>query len=247
MTDKAGSGWEDRREARWDVDALEKSYKQFLSDEAAPVTPPAAPMTAAKSSIKTEYAGRLYRSKLEADWARVFDALNIPFEYEDRGRYFGDLFYLVDFWLPKSRQFIEVKGVFQPADCRKICALLEEIGDGADADAPLIAALPKGTFYAWKRRTLQFPQLGDESWMYFLAEQAVEVELFRCAKCQGWWFSQPDASWKCRCCGHYDGARTISERLASPIMSNTGEGGPQFPDMDLLRAIGNGDSISVLA
>jgi hypothetical protein len=56
-------------------------------------------VTQERRSIPTRYKKILFRSKLEADWARAFDALGVEWQYEVEGRYFGDVFYLPDFYL----------------------------------------------------------------------------------------------------------------------------------------------------
>lgn len=201
-------------------------------------------------AIRTEYNGRMFRSKLEADYARAFDALQVSYNYEKSGRYFGDVFYLPDFWLPHSRQIVEVKGVFEPSDCRKIHAVLTEIEPHAFAqhDVPIVACLPGGEFYGWARQEGAAIRVGtDAAWLDFLTKNAIAVDLLRCSACSQWWFAATDESWRCRCCGAYDGARHILDRVSSPLPSRTNEEGDQaFPDIDLLRAIGSGDSITAL-
>lgn len=62
-------------------------------------------------AIDTEYAGKLFRSRLEARWAVFFDALGIEWEYETEG--FEDdsgKRYLPDFYLPWCGYYCEVKG-----------------------------------------------------------------------------------------------------------------------------------------
>ncbi len=50
--------------------------------------------------IETIYNGYRFRSRLEARWAVVFDALNASYKYEPEGFELGDLgWYLPDFWL----------------------------------------------------------------------------------------------------------------------------------------------------
>lgn len=57
-------------------------------------------MTTIKA-IETAYADCRFRSRLEARWAVLFDALNIVWEYEKEGFDLGsDGYYLPDFWLP---------------------------------------------------------------------------------------------------------------------------------------------------
>lgn len=61
-------------------------------------------------AIETEYNGILFRSRLEARWAILFDALKIEWVYEP------DCFilsngqkYTPDFYIPKYKLYIEVK------------------------------------------------------------------------------------------------------------------------------------------
>ena len=69
-------------------------------------------------SIQTNYAGCLFRSRLEARWAVFFDAAKIKWEYEPEGFIitgFEDVAeekwtYLPDFFLPDFKTWVEVKG-----------------------------------------------------------------------------------------------------------------------------------------
>ena len=151
-----------------------------------------------RRSIPTRYKGVRYRSKLEADWAKTFDVLGVKHQYEKEGHYFGDVFYLPDFWLPASHQYVEVKGVFEPDDCRKIQALLKHIparqhtGEWC-SDIAIIACMPDGAFFGWERG------LGvDLPFHQFLAldtrRAARSVELFRCERCRQWWFADPSGT-----------------------------------------------------
>jgi hypothetical protein len=177
-------------------------------------------------AIPTRYRGTLFRSKLEADWARGFDALRLGWRYEHEARYFGDTFYLPDFWLPRSRQFVEVKGVWTPEDCRKVHALIHHVParkhtDAATPDIAIVACEPSGIFRGWQRRHGQ-----ASSWSDFLIHDSRIVELFACARCGGWWFGDPEMALSCQCCGAYDGAKHIRARLDSPL--------PGFPDVSLV-------------
>jgi hypothetical protein len=61
--------------------------------------------------IETIYKGYRFRSRLEARWAVFLDAMGIEWTYErEDGVDLGDLgWYLPDFWLPKEREWLEVK------------------------------------------------------------------------------------------------------------------------------------------
>ena len=64
-------------------------------------------------AIETNYNGYRFRSRLEARWAVFFDTLNIDYLYENEGFILPQNgYYLPDFYLPKMKIFIEVKGTF---------------------------------------------------------------------------------------------------------------------------------------
>ena len=60
--------------------------------------------------IQTEYNGYLFRSRLEARWAIFFDSLGVKYHYKIEGFEINGVRYLPDFWLPKSKRWIEIKG-----------------------------------------------------------------------------------------------------------------------------------------
>lgn len=65
-------------------------------------------------AIETHYAGHRFRSRLEARWAVFLDTLGIKWEYEPQGYLVGpeggQTPYLPDFYLPKEKLWVEVKG-----------------------------------------------------------------------------------------------------------------------------------------
>jgi hypothetical protein len=61
-------------------------------------------------AIETKYNGYRFRSRTEARWAVLFDALNIKWQYELEGVVLpSGKYYLPDFWLPGANCFVEVK------------------------------------------------------------------------------------------------------------------------------------------
>lgn len=71
-------------------------------------------------AIETRYAGRLFRSRLEARWAVFYDAIGIPWVYEPEGFQLIDgdgqlVHYLPDFFLPQQDCYIEIKPT-EPTD-----------------------------------------------------------------------------------------------------------------------------------
>jgi hypothetical protein len=66
--------------------------------------------------IPTYWAGRYFRSRLEARWAVFFDSLGIAYEYEKEGYDLGNgLPYLPDFWLTDLKFWVEIKPSY-PSD-----------------------------------------------------------------------------------------------------------------------------------
>lgn len=61
-------------------------------------------------AIQTEYAGYLFRSRLEARWAVFFDTLGFKWSYESEGFEGGGARYLPDFYLQDIGCWVEVKG-----------------------------------------------------------------------------------------------------------------------------------------
>jgi hypothetical protein len=77
-------------------------------------------------AIPTDYAGIRFRSRTEARWAAFFDALKVPWCYEDEGYELPDgTVYLPDFYIPRWDCTIEVKGAAEP-DERTKCAVLSD-------------------------------------------------------------------------------------------------------------------------
>lgn len=81
------------------------------------------------AAIETEYAGYLFRSRLEARWAVFFDAIGVEWEYEIEGfETEGGERYLPDFYLPVTKTWVEVKGdkdaFLQPEEFRRITGVL---------------------------------------------------------------------------------------------------------------------------
>lgn len=67
-------------------------------------------MKSVLTPIETQYAGRLFRSRLEARWAVFYDAIRIPWVYELEGFKFANgVLYLPDFYLPSIDAYIEIK------------------------------------------------------------------------------------------------------------------------------------------
>jgi hypothetical protein len=77
--------------------------------------------------IETRYKGFLFRSRLEARYAVLFDALGIKWDYEPEGFDLNGEWYLPDFWLPEFNCWIEIKpgkpGVDEMRKCQGLAQL----------------------------------------------------------------------------------------------------------------------------
>lgn len=62
--------------------------------------------------IQTRYKGFLFRSRLEARWAVLFDSLGLHWEYEKEGFSVDGEPYLPDFWIEEWQSFVEIKPLF---------------------------------------------------------------------------------------------------------------------------------------
>jgi hypothetical protein len=87
------------------VTGIGGEWRSFtVADEIAlggPIPPP----------LETAWAGRLFRSRVEARWAVFFDALGLPYDYEKDAYALPSGNYWPDFFLPGIDSFIEIKGV----------------------------------------------------------------------------------------------------------------------------------------
>lgn len=73
--------------------------------------------------IETAYKGYRFRSRLEARWAVFFDAVGLDWEYEKEGFDIDGSWYLPDFYIPKRKYWIEIKGEPRNEDIVKIIGL----------------------------------------------------------------------------------------------------------------------------
>ena len=124
--------------------------------------------------IETKYNGIIFRSRLEARWAVVFDAMSIPYHYEIEGFSGKNFSYLPDFWLPTKNVFVEVKG-FQEHFDRESWSMNEDFlkcmglaEEGGHSVLWLYGAIPSLDFVPANMGGLHFPDF------YRLRPQGIE-------------------------------------------------------------------------
>lgn len=76
---------------------------------------------------ETEYRGYPFRSRLEARWAYFLDCVGEPWEYEKQDYELPSARYLPDFWIPRQKVWLEIKGVEPSETERRKCEELTEM------------------------------------------------------------------------------------------------------------------------
>jgi hypothetical protein len=151
-------------------------------------------------AIETMFRGIHFRSRLEARWAYVFDALGWRYSYEpiDLKGYIPD--FVMQGW--EVPTIIEIKGEPFGGQCG---ANLHKYAEKAiDAGWYGLAICLGATFCEedgiWIGRT--FEKYYEDSGGYVLDDVAV---LSKCIVCGSYGIRGSWGSWRLRPCGHYDG------------------------------------------
>jgi hypothetical protein len=76
--------------------------------------------------------GVCFKSRWEANIARVFNFLGVEWQYEPKVFDLDELVYAVDFYLPGLDRWVEVKGWWYPKSYRKLQLLYERCGIVSD-------------------------------------------------------------------------------------------------------------------
>lgn len=145
--------------------------------------------------IETIYNGYRFRSRLEARYAVLFDECGIKYMYESEGFELSDkTFYLPDFYLPASKTYFEVKGIMTESDYHKVVQLQN------DLKCSVAIGYGDFTFQAsdqWEEDCFELTSK-DSSWFV------------KCYECGQFFFVGNAGSYRCPCCGHYDGDNTFA-------------------------------------
>ena len=159
-------------------------------------------------SIPTKYRDVLMRSKLEARVAAKFDALGIEWSYEPEGYDLDGVWYLPDFWLPRIRTIVEVKGNLEGSDALLKPHLLSAALNAEfwDTETPNVIVVTE----PW----LRAPSAGVyEEGLHVLAfGQCVDGWQAKCRECKATWFLDSSGSFGCRACGIPGGSDHHIER-----------------------------------
>lgn len=145
-------------------------------------------------AIETRYRGRLFRSRLEARWAVVFETLHLPWVYEMEGFHLPSRDYLPDFWLPRQKVWLEIK----PGSHEENTDYLNELAIMTGSDAILIEGQipwPYGSF-------VENEKGNDFATIHFQSKDEGDCEymLCRCLFCGEYGFQWMGSSNRLKCC-----------------------------------------------
>jgi len=89
--------------------------------------------------IQTRYANRFFRSRTEARWAVLFDALGVHWEYEPEGYIVRGHAYLPDFWIEDWCAWFEVKPTSERQNANSLMWLLQTLRRDTHAKQAYVA------------------------------------------------------------------------------------------------------------
>jgi len=158
-------------------------------------------------TVTASYSGVRFDSRLEAQWAAVFDQHRIVWQYHPELYWLGRVHYEPDFWLPESRTIVEVKGAFTS---RRDYKALTFCRQAAACDVMIVfAESPAGERFALGHPS---PQESGRFDMYGQRSDRLDagVAFAECRLCESWQFVEVNLAWRCRVCGHSAGGETFS-------------------------------------
>jgi hypothetical protein len=145
-------------------------------------------------AIETKYAGRYFRSRLEARWAIFFDVMCVKWEYENQGFSIGDDRYLPDFELPEWECYIEIKpSCISGEDDRRIKRIMKNWNGGKGKSLWVIKGSPAyGQYKAYRTP--------EDACEQSTTNGLIEFVFGSCRKCNGlWWGYTNGDAWGGKC------------------------------------------------
>lgn len=160
-------------------------------------------------AIPKNYSGVLFRSTLEADWAKNLDAMKMVWQYEPEGLILpGNTYYRPDMYLPLITTWVEVKGphnerLEKAGELQAACIHAPDcIGDQGCSCGGHSAKFP------WRLVVVARP--GTNGRMAFHGAPCDEmpephIVVANCEVCRQYTFADLAGMWKCRRCHSSEG------------------------------------------
>lgn len=186
-------------------------------------------------AIPTNYNGIEFRSRLEANVARCFDACGVTWAYEQEGIDLGGVWYLPDFWLPAARQFVEAKGQADDPSVEKPIRLAHALylrdGDGddeAEAARPARVVLLAPPFIRHSRGVAN-----EVFGSGFNGVEQVDSLLCLCWKCGAKFFATVDGKHDCSACGAYQHDGSYGDLCAVEVLAEHRRGETRYSPVEI--------------
>lgn len=125
-------------------------------------------------AIETVYKNYRMRSRLEARWAVFFDAMDEEWQYEPEGYDLNGIYYLPDFYLPRLKCFIEIKGQQPTKEELNKCSLFRDYVGKAIAIFHGLPSENQGMWFCWD----QSESAGSSEWEVELCETGTDTMTF---------------------------------------------------------------------
>lgn len=156
--------------------------------------------------IPTAYNGTEFRSRLEANAARLFDALEIPWCYEQESFRIDGAMYLPDFFLPEAKQFVELKGTADDPSLEKCRQLARGVrapfGDDDEWARPAAVVVLSPPLLR-----VHLGAASELAGFGYNGQGRIDALLCSCPLCGSKFFATIEQSWECTGC-----TRRLSEK-----------------------------------
>jgi hypothetical protein len=160
-------------------------------------------------ALPTRYAGTEFRSRQEARWAVILDALGVAWVYEPEGVLVGGEGYVPDFYLPEWGAFAEVKGAMDQFTEK---AQRKANGLGGLTGRPVLVLAEINPYAQEVPCIVVDPLVGPETWACPLGRSALKGKLWL-DECAPLWDESPGAD---EFCSAADFARNVKfDRVAA--------------------------------
>jgi hypothetical protein len=154
------------------------------------------------SPIETRYADHLFRSRLEARWAALFDILAWQWVYEP---FDGDG-YVPDFLIQGDYPvLVEVKPSTTLKELSQYVARIDSGLPDWAGDVLIVGATPSMPSAYWNERNPAIGWLGEKADEFDDGRSWDEGAWRTCSICSHVAFFHSVQTYTCRPCGHYDG------------------------------------------